>query len=351
MRKMIGRPARALLPVALGACALLGHGERAAALALAIIIARLCSLGAGSAFYAASGTIVSESRLRGNFMLALIMGLLGAAGAYFLCMHLKFPKMDFYGIDPFLALAGSAIMLSELFSERLYALTDKLSGPLCDAITAALLLVGMVASRGDNRILFYFMLAALGACGIACFGICGFRRIQVGAAVLREMPRALIRSWLTPALLAGCMMLFPSFAVAPCAAGWAVFAWADAPAKRGEGESGAVDLLTMVPLALLICAAAIYPTEARELFIMALIPIYISCALTALFSSAHGARAQYALLFNTLAYALLACRAGNRLPQIVLWLVYPLAALAIGLLIPDVREGARRSRLRRRLRR
>ena len=166
MRRMIGRPARALLPLALGACALAGDAERAAALAVAIVTARLCSLCAGAAFYAASGGIVSEARLRGNYLLALLLGALGAAGAVFACGRLGIPGVGFY-----LSLAGAAIMLSELLSERLYALTDKLSGPLCDTIVAALAGVGVVASRGEDRILFYYALGALGACLVACLGI------------------------------------------------------------------------------------------------------------------------------------------------------------------------------------
>lgn len=328
MRRSIGRPARALLPLILGALCLGPHGPRAAALALSILSAQLFSLGAAAAFQAAAGKIVREARLRGNFLAAIFLALLGGAASAWALFSLKLP-----GIGLWMALSGGLIMLTELFSNRLYALTDKLSAPFCDGLTAALTAAGLAASRGDEGILFFFTLAALLACAAAAFGIGGIASPRPGLQVIAEIPRALLRAWVPNALLVGFFVAgrgaLPS---AFAALGWALLSWAYAPARRAEGESRPTTILTSLAasaaaLLPLVCPAVqSFPTP------QLLLPLLAACLLTALLHARLSPRGFLALLAYTLAFAM----------------VPPAALIAALLIVPDILMSLRLALAKRR---
>lgn len=351
MRRSIGRPARALLPLALGALVLTGDGARAAALALSILAARLFSLGAEAAFQAATGKLVSEARLRGNFLTALLLALAGGAVSVWVLLRLNALVPDLPEIGLWMALSGATIMLAELFSARLYALTDRLSAPLCDALVSLFAAAGLVASRGDDRILFFFMLAALIACLVAVLGIGGVARPRPGARVLAEIPRALARSWVPAAVLVAFLAFVPAGPVgALSAAGWGLFSWAYAPARRTEDESGPVVVLTTLFAAASVCVALLLPGA----WAFSFLPVLAACLLTAFGAAELGARAEFALL----AYTCAAAAAGwprfagvpDGLSGILPFVAAGAALIAVLLVAPDILSGLRLARARRRRR-
>ncbi|MGI6239890.1 MAG: hypothetical protein ACOYI5_09740 [Christensenellales bacterium] len=342
MRRMIGRPARALLPLALGGCAFALGADRVAGFALAILAAQLFSLCAGAALYAASGAVVSEARLRGNFILAAALGFIGAIAATAFFYYIPLPIRHLGAVDPFTARAGGCVMLAALFADRLYTMPDRLSAPMCDAITATLVAAGLVASRGDSRILFFFSLAAMLACAVAAIGIGGAARARPGFAMFREIPRAMLRTWLAPALL---MLLFALTGEVACFAGWAILAWADAPARRNREESGAVVMLTTACAALAAAAAALFPDHALR----ALLPMLFACGAAALAYATLDARAQLALLVYCAA-SVTAHNGGSFVDQLAPYLAPALALIALLLLIPDAASALRLYRARRKAR-
>ncbi len=353
MRRSIGRPARALLPLALGALVIAGDGARAAALALSILAARLFSLGAEAAFQAASGKVVSEARLRGNFLTALILALFGGAVSAWFLPGLGARSIDLPDVSLWMALSGAMVMLTELVSGRLYALTDKMSAPLCDALVAVLVAAGLVASRGNDRILFFFTLSALGACLIAGFGIGGVARPRLGLRVLAEVPRALARSWVPSTILVGFLILGRTGPLgAFSAAAWALFSWAYAPARRTEEESGPVSILTTLVAAAAVLVALLRPvlwgSETMALFI----PVYAACLLTMYVTANPGPRAEFALLFYTLAIAAIGWQLIGSLffdiPHVLPYVAAAASLLAVGLVIPDILIALRLARMRRR---
>ncbi len=351
MRRSIGRPARALLPLALGALVLTGDGARAAALALSILAARLFSLGAEAAFQAATGKLVNEARLRGNFLTALLLALAGGAVSVWVLLRLNGAKLDLPEIGGWMALSGAAIMLAELFSARLYALTDKLSAPLCDALVALLTAAGLVTSRGDDRILFFSVLAALMACLVAVLGIGGVAHPRPGARVLAEIPRALVRSWVPAAVMVAFLAFVPAGPVgALSAAGWGLFSWAYAPARRTGDESGPVVVLTTLFAAASVGAAFLLPGA----WAFSFLPVLAACLLTAFGTAELGARAELGLLAYTFAAAAAGWRLLAGFPESLLRILPFAAALAAliaaALVVPDILSGLRLARARRRRR-
>ncbi len=355
MRSTIGRPARALLPLALGALIYLGDGTRVAGFALSLLVARLFSLGAAAAFQSASGRVIREARLRGNFLIALALALVGGAVAIWVLAFLKLP-FGLANIDRRIALSGAIIMLTELFSNRLYALTDQLSAPLCDALVAMLVATGFIASRGDNQILLFFSLASLGVCLITALSIGGIAHPRFGTQVLQEIPRALVRVWLPAAILVGFLLIGRNVPMgAFAAAGLALFSWAYAPARRTKDESVPVVALASFASAGAVLVALAQPTlwslDSMTLFL----PLYFACLLTICYTTTPGVRGAFSLLCCTVATAAMGWRlsgamffgAAGALP----YLAAASAMLAILLLIPDLKQAAHRSRLMRRKRR
>jgi hypothetical protein len=351
MKKSIGRPARALLPLALGALVHTGDGARAAALAFSILAAQLFSLGAGAAFQAASGKLVSEARLRGNFLTSLILALAGGGLTAWALPKLHPLWLGFPEVSLWMALSGAMVMLTELFSNRLYALTDKLSAPFCDALTAALVAAGLISSRGDDQILFWFTLAALAASLVVGFGIGGFARLRLGARVLAEVPRSLVRAWLPAAAFVGFLLIGRDLPLgAFAAAGWALFSWAYAPNRRTEEESGPVTILTTLAASAAVLVALARPVlwglSAMALFL----PVYFACLATAYLTSTPGARAALSLLSYTLATAAMGWHLTDALffgvPHILPYLAAGAAALAVSLVVPDVASALRLARAR-----
>lgn len=346
MRRSIGRPARALLPLALGALIIAGNGSRAAALGWSIIVARLFSLGVGPAFQAIGGKIVSEARLRGNFFTATIVALGGGSAAVYVLTHVSIPLFHISPISLWMALSGTMVMLTELFSERLYALTDKLSAPFCDAITIVLVTTGLVSSRGDDQILFWFALAAFCACLVAAFGIGGIRHMWPGLQIFRAIPRGLVCAWLPAALLVGMLIVGQNLLLgAFAAAGWALFSWAYAPVKRTETESGPVRILTTLGASVAVLVMFVHQSVAGKPSVALFLPIFFACLMTAYITATLGKRGEFALLFYTLATAayswhVLGLLLGD-IAYVLPYLAAGFATLAIALILPDVATALR----------
>jgi len=225
MNRILGRPGRLLLPLAIAACHALGC-EKAAGLMLAIIASRLLSLCAGAALRRASTRVVSGARLTGNYYLALIMSVIGGGVTCLLAGKTG------YGMET--ALAGALINLAQTASDGLYAIPDSISGNACDALIALFAAAGLMVS-GDNNLL---LICACGICLIAAvvlsLALRRRRGFSLGFQVIKSSPMALLRVGLP---IAASSVLADYTGTGNAAIFWAVFEAMEAPIRRNETEA------------------------------------------------------------------------------------------------------------------
>lgn len=250
--------------MALAACTLfVPHtARRALYLAVAVLLARGCSLCAGGALRAAAGTVVNDSRLRGNFLTAIIMAIFGGAASVALCAE-GAPFFRNIGVNT--ALAGGLINLAELFCDRLWASGDRASPPMYDGLTAALSAAGLLIAGRDGWLL--PVLAGLPALAGAIL-IFGLRRgvsVKPGFKTMACAPRALLRGWIFPALITGGAMYleWDAAAISGALAALGLMECCETPFRRTAAESCAVTLLCALLCAVLTacCAFAWVCTE------------------------------------------------------------------------------------------
>lgn len=241
MKRMLSRPSRAALPLTLAACALLmpGTAHRALDLAAAVLLARGCSLCAGGALRAAAGTVINASRLRGNFLTAIIMAILGGAASVALCTC---GAADFRDIGAYAALAGALINLAQLFSDRLWASGDRISPPMYDGITAALATAGLLISGRDGWLMPLLTGLPALAGAMLMFGLRRGVSVKPGFRTLAYTPGAMLRGWLFPALIAGGAMYLcrDAAGIGGALAALGLMEWCETPFRRTSDESGAV---------------------------------------------------------------------------------------------------------------
>lgn len=200
MNKMISRPARGVLPLALTGCILFRpfFTDKALLLMAALLLARICSLCAGAAFRIASGSVVNTARLRGNLLTAFIMALVGGAVSVVLC-SVGIPYLSVISL-PF-ALAGALINIAQLCSDRLYAAYDSFSPHVFDIIIAAFAAAGLLISEGSLWALPLTTAVTVIAGIMLLFGLRGGSRVKTGLNVLRSVPFAFLSDGLLPCLI------------------------------------------------------------------------------------------------------------------------------------------------------
>ena len=269
MNKMISRPARGVLPIALAGCILFRPDFRDSALLLmaGVLLARLCSLCAGAAFRITSGEVVNTARLRGNLLTAFIMALIGGA----VSVVLRAVGVPFLSVIPLqFAISGALINISQLCSDRLYAAYDNFSPHLYDIIIAAFAAAGMLISDGSVWAMPIVNLVASVAGIMLLFGLRGGIKVKPGFGILHSVPFAF--------LVDGFFQCLPVF-FAFCLGGTeecvvivllsvAILEICSSPFLRGESERS--------PLTVFIALFAV-ATALCTLFMPELLLIYSGC--------------------------------------------------------------------------
>lgn len=241
MKNIISRPFRAALPLGLACCAAFmpGAAGRAAELMAALVLARLCSLCAGTAFRIAAGSVVNSARLRGNFLTSLVVTCAGSLAAVALSMA-ELPFLP--GIGLFYALAGAFINIAQLCSDRLYAAYDSFSPPLFDLIIAFLAAAGLLISAVDVWLMPAVMLPAVIAGIMLLVGLRSGRRIKPGFGIFRCIPSALLTGFAFQAILTAYMAYasVSPHAAAAILVAISIVEWCGSPFRRNDTEGAAL---------------------------------------------------------------------------------------------------------------
>lgn len=348
MTRMLSRPSRAALPVALAACALLmpGTAQRALYLAAAVLLARGCSLCAGGALRAAAGTVINASRLRGNFLTAIITAVLGGAASVALCVGGAAYLRDIGGGA---ALAGALINLAQLFCDRLWASGDRVSPPMYDAVTAALTTVGLLISGRDCWLL--PTLAGLPALvgGILVFGLRRGVSVKPGFQTLACAPGALLRGWAFPALLIGgaAYLHWDDTAVAGALMALGLLECCETPFRRSADESGGVTVVcALICAAWTVCSAfALACTETVAALALGSLGVLLTGAQLGL---RRGGMCMLMLLSAACALEYQVGYTGLGLENWTLYAACALCAVCLALTVPDI-AALRRAALARRI--
>lgn len=271
MTRMLSRPSRAALPAALALCAALmpGTARKAIQLAAAVLLARCCSLCPGGALRAAAGKVINASRLRGNFLTAIIAAIIGGAVSVALCAG-NMAYLKDIGVST--ALAGGLINLAQLFCDRLWCSGDRSSPVMYDIITAALAAVGLMISQRD--IWLAPVLATLPALA-GLLLVAGLRRgisVRPGFQTLACAPGALTRGLAVQALITGgAIYMEPDAASAACALmALGLAECCETPFRRSPDESHAVTAVCALLCAVLTAVCAFTSIRAEAAAALAL---------------------------------------------------------------------------------
>ena len=252
------RSSDALLAAALLVAALLGRGEIALRLYIALCAARLLALSANTALRTAFARQPSMRYVQGSVVLALLLQLPGAALAALL------PTL-FPALKPFLGLnfilCGLLLNIEHVFYEYLFAVGDGLSATLSRAVTAALMLVGLLlcapAGSAPEAVSAAWLLIACGVgAGVSLMvslSLGGAFRPKLNGEVLKCAPRAMLGTALFPALaLSAFTLLLPAVpAAVPLFAGLAVYEPWRTPFRRAPSETASMNRALLI-----LCAAA-----------------------------------------------------------------------------------------------
>ena len=273
MGRMISRPARAALPLAMAVCALLvpGAAQRALDFFAALMLARGLSLASGGALRAAAGAVVRASRMRGNLLTAAVMAILGGAAAMIICMF-DIPCLGRLGL--WTGLAGAAVNMSQIISDRMYASDDRNSAAAYDIVIAALTTVGLMVSATDEWLMGVLTLSTTAAGLLLLSGLKSGTSMHPGFRVLKFSPLALFRGWIFPAFLTAGGVIAGELETDISAIFFAIaiLEFCEPVYRRSEEESHACSLWLPVIefIALLVCAAVWY--------FEASLPEWYSCA-------------------------------------------------------------------------
>lgn len=347
MTRMLSRPSRAALPMALAVCALFmpGTAQRALNLAAAVLLARGCSLCAGGALRAAAGTVVNDSRLRGNFLTAIIMAVFGGAASVALCAG---GAAYFRDIGAGTALAGALINLAQLFCDRLWSSGDRVSPPMYDGVTAALAAVGLLISGRDSWLL--PVLAGLPALAGAILMV-GLRRgvsVKSGFKALACAPGALLRGWIFPALIAGgaVYLRWDAAAISGALVTLGLMECCETPFRRTSDESSAVTVVcALLCAAWTACSAFAWVcTEAVAALALGSLGVLLTGAQLGL---RRGGMCTLMLLSAACALEYQVGYTGLGLENWTLYAAFALCAGCLALTIPDIAALRRTARARR----
>lgn len=257
--RKLARPADALPPAACLVASLLGREAVALMLFFGVQIARLCALATADALRAAFARQPSVRYVQGSALVALILQAVGMAAALPAGRALRLPAA--------LIACGGLLNIEHIFYEYMYAIGDGGSAARLHALSAGLILLGLLLGcppeRGIENPSAIALLPILIACGLAALiglfvslMLGGRLRPRLNPQVLRRCPRALLEAALWPALfelgkrLASDALFLR--AAPPLFVGLIVIALCRAPFRRAPEESGPMNRAL-----LLACAASL----------------------------------------------------------------------------------------------
>ena len=337
MRRMISRPARAVLPLAMAICAVLvpGAAQRALDFFAALMLARGLSLAAGGALRAAAGAVVRASRMRGNLLTAAVTAILGGAAAMIICMF-DIPYMGRRGL--WVGFAGAAVNMSQVIADRMYASDDRNSAAAYDMVIAALTTVGLMVSGTDEWLMALLTLSTTAAGLLLLSGLKNGTTLQLGFQVLKFSPLALFRGWLFPAFLTAGSVIVAELEtdISAMFIAIAILEFCEPVYRRSDDESHACSVwLPAIELVAAAVCAALWYSEAclpewysrAPIFSLYLAEVIPLACIGAMLTGVHlNARRIFAVILMT---------------------IPALALVSILLAIPDMKALRRMARARR----
>ena len=170
------------------------------------------SLGAPDAFSRAASKLMSTKKLMGALLTAIFLILLGTAA---LGYSLYTPGEPYFSADflplVLLAAAGGVMAMVTAFEELFVSQGDKMSAWITDALAFIALTAAIILPVSDTL---QAQLALAGSGGALVIGgaiSLGFSRKELprpGLALFKEIPAALVRTMLAPALLVAANVFF-----------------------------------------------------------------------------------------------------------------------------------------------
>lgn len=197
MRKTNLRLHGIAVPLACLTAMCLGAGDVGFMLILTYLLASVLSLGAPDAFHRASAKLMSTRKVMGALLIAILMIALGCGAAFVLWRGL------FDLTNLFWLIAGGMMAVVRCFEELFVSQGDETSARITDALSfialTACLLIPMneLVQAEVVLIVSAVLLVISGAIGL------GFARkelLQLNWAIFREIPAALLRTLLFPAV-------------------------------------------------------------------------------------------------------------------------------------------------------
>ena len=242
------------LPAAFLAASLLGRGEAALGLFVALYATKLCALASADGLRAAFATQPSMKYVQGSALVALVAQLPGAALAALLLYLIPGTRV----LLP-LVPCGMLLNIEHVFYEYLCAVGDKNSAAFSRCITAVLALLGMLLCMPPRHDTFGLVSIdpawPLVTCGLsALVGL--FISASLGGKfhpvpnfqVFRLAPIAMLQAVLCPALtLVALALLWPAtFTPAPAFAGLMLYEACRTPFRRASLESRGMNRLLLI---------------------------------------------------------------------------------------------------------
>lgn len=224
-----------------------GHSEAALAVFTYLLIS-VASLGAADAFRCAAGKQLSTRKVMGSLILALLLVALGTAGAIY-----ALP-------DAMLMILCGGLLAAVRCTEELFASQgDLTSARVTDALSFIALSAALLIP-GDTPL--YCCIAAGGTLIVGGTIAAGFSRRelpQLNGAIFREIPFALLRTVLYPALFLDAVWMLKLDASDPAIlcgffAGLMLIELAKTAARRGKEESAGLKIGVSVGILLISLA-------------------------------------------------------------------------------------------------
>jgi len=268
------------VPAAMAAAALFGLHELAMWITVYHLLLTAASLAAPDAFTRSAAKLISTKKVMGGLLTALLLTLLAGGGLVF-----AYTRVGIF--TPSLVILGAILTAIRCVQELFASQGDMTSARLTDVLSFVALTAGTLIP-GDT--LMHCCIGAGAALGVSGLIAAGFSKREwprPNGAIFREIPAALARTLLFPALFAGLAWLFGAKTltielILGYFAGQILLETAKTTFRRGKFE--AAGLKTGVALAVLLFALAMlalgcfwYPVSLER--ITAVFMLAAACAL------------------------------------------------------------------------
>ena len=301
-KRRLMRPADALLPLGLLVASLFpSRSYYTISLAVSLLAVRLAGLSSCTALRAAFATQPSIRKVCGSVRAALFMQVLGALIVGIVAFAIMGPAFSGEHI-PFLIAGGLLLNVEHCFYEYLYATGDGRSASLSRAITAMLVVAGVLMCNPDNpgsNELWLLGASGISALVAAVIGIAigGPLKAKPNAQVVRCAPRAMVYT-AAPLLFAFSPWQTETFT--HIFAGWVLYELCKTPFRRSAMESRPMNRALLIVFVACAAAFGVLRIWNMQVFVQNLLPtrsLYYDIIAT-LFALAVSAALSFTLFGN-----------------------------------------------------